>query len=276
MLALSARSVESAGAREVAELYNSIKYTISDKSFSIEYMRGIFLKEIFLKMTRIRLLSHSEYPEEDVSLWKYGVDQIVYDKTWSDKCYNEPNPPSHVTSPLPSLQKCYRKFSDYLRDSANQVESCAWSSAKRDCFDVLLVVTLKNDKKPFLLFYDCISSLPLEDLSIKGRLKGLSQARALNRKISLMRRYAENITREALSNGSTTYQVSPLVQALMNGRYSYVYATTSPTPIKGKIGTPNTNIVNIDFTRQYLSFAYPIYEVGRGMINLESNQKTVE
>lgn len=63
MLALSARSVKSKGAREVSELYNSIKRAISKDNFSIEYMRGIFLGEIFLKMTKIRLLTHSEYPE---------------------------------------------------------------------------------------------------------------------------------------------------------------------------------------------------------------------
>lgn len=207
------------------------------------------------------------------------MDQIANKKT-SYYCYIEPNSPSHVASPLPSLQKCYRKFFDFLQDSANQVESCAWPSAKRDCFDVLLIVTLKNDKKPFLIFYDCKSSSPLEDLSKKGksyfrRLKDLSQAAVLNDKISLMKEHTENVTREVLSNGDTTYQLSPLVQALVNGRYSYVYATTYPTPIKVKIETPNTNVVGIDFMRRYLSFEYTIYEVGRGMIKLENNPKSV-
>lgn len=267
ILALSAnKTADNTIAKEVAELYDHIKILLTNRTLTSDsYKHGKFLERVFYDMTRVRLLAHEAYPETQVSVDKYGVSSTItidgYDVP-STCCFIRPSACKWIEDPLPSLRQNNYQFFQLLQANITEGGSYIFQADEFDCFDMLLVVTLGNDNKPFIIFYECKSCSPLFDsyrsLKYMQRLKELKQAKVVHKNIKIMKIYASE----------SSYKSSPVIEALFEGRYAYVYATTFPDPVPGDIERPmNTDIVNIDFMRRYLSFAYPIYESARGLMS---------
>jgi hypothetical protein len=245
----------------IVKLYERIKSVVIDPGYAKGAMTaGLTLKEFFILWTQIRIKSSSVYLEGQVTLDDYGVDYIT---TIGEEDFNavklmtESTNKVEIQKDLPSLRESVELFRDYVEENMSSDNINLSSSGEGDYFDVMLTVTLKDDKLPFVIFYDCTSceeSGPVASDYLSKTFKKYERAKSLNACISQLK-------------DSSKANESPIISALTQGRYAYVYTTTcSLTYDDSPVLPPHTSLMDQKKMEQYMTITYDLYTTIRRVL----------
>ena len=153
---------------------------------------------------------------------------------------------------LPKISSDVKEFANQFNENVevSEMSPCRIHiSAKGQQYDLMLVSLVKG--KPFVLFIDFKSKKILKPDEVKSSCKefkaDMLQFQRVKSVIEELREFKER---------------SPVSQALVDGNYAFVYATTHPV-VNNEDKDPRVYVANEEETTEFMSIIKPFYRSSR-------------